>query len=59
VILLLATAGGFGGDYDARPPSYTLAPDPVLRLAVAGVLLLLLALWAWMKIRSVGPLSRG
>jgi hypothetical protein len=53
VILLLATAGGFGGDYDARPPAYTLAPDPALRLVAAALLLFLLGAWVWMRIGSL------
>jgi hypothetical protein len=42
---LLATAGGFGGRFDAHPGSYTLAPDAAPKLVVAALLVLMLVVW--------------
>ena len=51
---LLATAGGFGGQFDADPGSWTLAPHAAPKLALAGLLLVLLALWVRERLRSLG-----
>jgi hypothetical protein len=48
---VLATAGGFGGEYHRE--SLALAPDAVPKLIAMGVLVALLALWAWSYLRSL------
>ena len=54
MLVLLATAGGFGGTFDAEPASYTLAPDAAPKLLLASLLFVLLVAWAWTRIRSLG-----
>lgn len=53
MLVLLGTAGGFGGHFDAHPDSYALAPDAGPKLIVAGVLLLALGAWIWATARSL------
>jgi hypothetical protein len=53
MMVILATAGGFGGHYDARPSSYTLSPDFAPKAGLATLLVALLAYWLWLRLRSL------
>lgn len=53
MLALLATAGGFGGTFEARPDEVALASDALPKLIAIGVLVALLVLWAWSRWRSL------
>lgn len=50
---LIATAGGFEGDYGADAPTLTLAPDAAPRLAALALLLVLLVAWVWLRLHTL------
>jgi hypothetical protein len=51
---LLATAGGFRGDYGTEPPEFVLAPGSAPKLVVLGLLVLLLVAWAGARLGAPG-----
>lgn len=54
---ILATAGGFGGTYGAGAPSAVVAPDALPKLFAAALLIVVLAGWVWLRLRTPEPLA--
>lgn len=48
---VLASAGGFGGSYDAVPHDWSLAPDAAPKLVLIAALVIVLGAWVWYRLR--------